>query len=102
MDKHIVENELNMETLLELINSLNDPIRQQIVMLFITQKEYCVNDIAQHFKISRPTVSHHLILMKKAKLLSSRKEGKEVFYSLNKDFVINTLELWVNLLKNCC
>ncbi len=102
MIKHIENKNFDFELILELLNALNDHTRQQILMLFQSNKEYCVNEIAKHFEISRPTVSHHLNLMKRAKLLTSRKEGKEVYYSFNKEHVVDTLEALVNLLKGCC
>lgn len=102
MLKHIINEPFDSSIVLELLNALNDPSRQQIILLFEKQKEYCVSDIAQHFDISRPTISHHLNLMKRAKLLTSRKEGKEVYYSLNKEHVVEVLELIVNFLKGCC
>lgn len=102
MIKHIENNEFDNVLVLDLLNALNDSTRQQVLMLFEKKCEYCVNEIAQQFKLSRPTVSHHLNLMKRAKLLKSRKDGKEVYYSLNKEYVVNVLESLVNLLKGCC
>jgi DNA-binding transcriptional ArsR family regulator len=90
------------EECLELLNALSDGTRQKILTLFYTNKELCVNDIAINFALSRPTISHHLSLMKRAKLLNARKEGKEVYYSFNRDFVIEFLESMLNILKKCC
>lgn len=90
------------ESILDLLNALNDPTRQEIIFLFQKQPEFCVNDIARQFSLSRPAISHHLNLMKRAKILSSRKEGKEVYYSFNKEHVLNTLGMLTNYLKGCC
>ncbi|NTU92653.1 MAG: winged helix-turn-helix transcriptional regulator [Chlorobiaceae bacterium] len=90
------------ESILELLNALNDPTRQEIVFLFQKQPEFCVNDIARQFSLSRPAISHHLNLMRRAKILNSRKEGKEVYYSFNKEHVLNTLELMTTYFKGCC
>jgi DNA-binding transcriptional ArsR family regulator len=90
------------ESILDLLNALNDPTRQEIVFLFQKQPEFCVNDIARQFSLSRPAISHHLNLMKRAKILNARKEGKEVYYSFNKEHVTGSLDLLSNYLKGCC
>lgn len=102
MIKHINANEEQIEKILDLLNALNDQTRQKIIMIFQTQKEYCVNDIAKQFNLSRPTISHHLNLMKRSKILSARKDGKKIYYSFNKEYVIGNLELLITFLKGCC
>ena len=102
MFKHINENQNQIETILDLLNALNDHTRQSIIMLFQNKKEYCVNDVAKNFTLTRPTISHHLNLMKKSKILLTRKEGKEIYYSLNKGYIIKNLELLLAYLRGCC
>ncbi len=92
----------SIEDFLELLKALSDEHRQQIIRLFFSEKEVCVNDIASHFTLSRPTISHHLNLMKRARLLKSRKEGKEVYYSVNREYVIGIFEAFLKSFKNCC
>lgn len=87
---------------IELFRALSDKTRQDIVMLFASQKEVCVTDIARNFTLSRPTISHHLNLMRRAKLLNSRKEGKEIYYSINKDYVTGLLESILRSIKTSC
>lgn len=93
---------MQIEDILVLIQGLNHRTRQEIIMLFQVKNEYCVTDIASYFNLSRPTISHHLNLMKRSNILVSRKEGKEIFFSFNKDFVIGNLETLVSYLKGCC
>jgi len=102
MVKRVLHNSGQIDIILDLLNALNDKTRQDILLLFQARQEYCVNDIAKQFKVSRPTVSHHLNLMKRSKILNSRKDGKEIYYSFNKEYVIGTLELLVGYLKGCC
>jgi len=97
-----VDTERSHEELLEMLRALSDETRQRIIRQCFSGKEVCVNDIAKQFTLSRPTISHHLNLMKRAKLLRSRKEGKEVYYSVNKDYIVSVLESFLNTLKNCC
>jgi ArsR family transcriptional regulator, arsenate/arsenite/antimonite-responsive transcriptional repressor len=90
------------DNFLELLCALSDKTRQEILKVVTSQKEICVNDIAANFDLSRPTISHHLNLMRRVKLLNSRKEGKEIYYSFNKPYVTKILESFLNELKSCC
>ncbi len=60
-----------------------DPTRIKIMML-VMKKEMCVTDICKHFKMKQPSISHHLNILKNAGIVKDRKEGKEVYYALNK------------------
>lgn len=66
----------------EILKALADDVRVEILEI-IGLKELNVNEIAQKSSVSRPTVSHHLQILKRAALVSARKEGKETFYSVN-------------------
>ncbi len=63
--------------------ALGDRTRQQILLVFEPGEEICVNDIARLFELSRPAISHHLKVLRKAGLLLSEKRGKEVYYRVN-------------------
>jgi len=66
--------------------AVSDPTRIKIMKL-LKQKEMCVSDICKHFNMKQPSISHHLNILKNAKIVSSRKEGKEVYYSLNRSCI---------------
>jgi ArsR family transcriptional regulator, arsenate/arsenite/antimonite-responsive transcriptional repressor len=103
MIKHIdMSDSVNLDEAREILNALADKTRQEILMLFSRKPEACVTDIAKHFKLSRPTISHHLNLMKRVKILDSRKEGKEIFYSFNKQYVTDILNSLIKFLRGCC
>lgn len=87
---------------LDILRVLADETRQKIIMVFVENKELCANDIASQFSLSRPTVSHHLNLMKRAKVLNSHKDGKEMYYSFNKKHVINLIRSVIKTLEKCC
>lgn len=91
-----------MDECLELLRALSDRTRQEILKMFAFRKEINVNEIASHFSLSRPTVSHHLNLMRRARLLNSRKEGKEVYYSFNKPYVTRLMGAILEQMKTCC
>jgi DNA-binding transcriptional ArsR family regulator len=81
--------------------ALTDKTRLKIIALFYENKELCVTNIAEQFELSRPTISHHLNLMKRAKLLNTRKDGKEVYYSFNREHAILVMEEILESLKKC-
>lgn len=91
-----------MDECLEILRALSDKTRQGIISIFSSKKEVCVTEIAKNFVLSRPTISHHLNLMKRAGLLNTRKQGKEIFYSFNKGYVSRLMKLIFDALKKCC
>ncbi|WP_053954800.1 ArsR/SmtB family transcription factor [Inediibacterium massiliense] len=74
----INENSLDVNVL----KAIADEIRIDILYL-LKEEEMNVNDLSEQFDISRPTVSHHLQILKRANLVYARKEGKEIYYSIN-------------------
>ncbi|MCD7737624.1 MAG: metalloregulator ArsR/SmtB family transcription factor [Lachnospiraceae bacterium] len=72
--------------LAELFKVFGDTTRIRILYaLFVS--ELCVGDIAQLLNLSQPAVSHQLKILKDAKLVKFRREGKIIFYSLDDDHV---------------
>jgi ArsR family transcriptional regulator len=67
--------------------SLADDTRQKILEMLM-EGEKCVSDIVDAFDMSQPTISHHLGILRQFNLVSSRREGKQVFYALNRDNVV--------------
>lgn len=84
----------------ELLGALADPARQDLVQL-LAREELNVGDIADRVTLSRPTVSHHLGILKRAGLVRTRKDGREVFYRLDKPRISQTLDGLLTSL-NCC
>jgi len=63
--------------------AVSDPTRVRIMKLLV-RNEMCVSDICSHFDMKQPSISHHLNILKNAKIVQSRKAGKEIYYSLDK------------------
>lgn len=57
------------------------------MLAFEKDEQLNVSTIAMASSLVRPTVSHHLKILKDAEILSSRKSGKEVFYRLNVEVI---------------
>lgn len=62
--------------------ALNDATRREILEM-LQKKDLTAGEIADNFNISFPSISHHLDLLKQAQLVTTKKEGQYVFYSLN-------------------
>jgi ArsR family transcriptional regulator, arsenate/arsenite/antimonite-responsive transcriptional repressor len=65
-----------------LFKALNDPTRRGILEL-LKNGDLTAGEIANRFMISKPSISHHLDLLKQAGLVQSVKEGQYIYYSLN-------------------
>ena len=72
----------------EFCKTLADPTRQKILEMLL-EKEITVSEIVEAFNLTQPTVSHHLEILARNGLLTSHKEGKQVFYRTNRDRVVN-------------
>lgn len=70
--------------------AISDETRQQI-MRHLCCDWHCVNDVVEKLsgQVTQPTVSHHLSILREAGLVHIRREGKQVFYSLNQDAIAN-------------
>jgi DNA-binding transcriptional ArsR family regulator len=66
--------------------AMADETRQQVMQLLCCQW-FCVNDIVARTGVTQPTVSHHLGILRETGLVKVRREGKQVFYTLNQDVV---------------
>jgi ArsR family transcriptional regulator len=71
----------------EFCKALSDDTRQRILEMLL-EDELCVGDIVDAFDISQPSISHHLGVLKQFGLVTSRKEGKQVYYAINHDNVV--------------
>lgn len=80
-----------MINVLAFAKTIADETRQQI-MQFLCCNELCVTDVVEALaragnEVSQPTVSHHLNLLREAGLVTVRRDGRQVYYSLNQDEV---------------
>lgn len=62
--------------------ALADPTRREILRM-LGQQDLTAGEIADRFDMTRPSVSHHLNILKSAGLIDDEREGQFIRYSLN-------------------
>lgn len=85
-----------------LFNALSDPARQDIILLLAEVESLSVNEISEKSNLSRPTISHHLKIMKDNNLVTIEKKGKQRLYSLSLDQSIEQLKRLINIVESEC
>lgn len=76
---------------MEFLRVIDDRSRLKILRLLL-EKEICVCELAGILEISQPTVSQHLAKLRALNLVSERREGQWVIYSLNRDILEGYLD----------
>src|SRR5579862_498662 len=72
--------------------ALSDPTRREILSL-LRRGEITAGALAERFDMTKPTMSHHFAVLKDADLLTSRREGQQIWYGLNTT-VVQDLMAW--------
>ena len=81
-----------------LFKALNDSTRREILQL-LKNKNMSAGEIADAFKISKPSISHHLDLLKQADLVTIEKQGQFIIYSINTTILDDVLTFIISLKK---
>ena len=81
--------------------ALSDPTRREILRL-LSGGERTAGELASSFDMTKPSMSHHFAVLKEADLIQSRRDGQQIYYSLNTTVLEDVLtRLWDHLgLKN--
>jgi DNA-binding transcriptional ArsR family regulator len=79
--------------------ALADPTRREILRL-LRGGERTAGELARHFDMTRPSMSHHFTVLKQADLIASRREGQQIYYFLNTTVVEDLLALIWGLLAD--
>ena len=112
---------LTIDSYAQFFKCLSEPVRLRILFLLLNRGELCVCDLVESLEISQSVVSRHLAYLRNNGVLSSRREGAWVYYTLAEnnlffgkvlaDFAkdgVNSEELKANLDKisepagSCC
>ncbi|MGI6226720.1 MAG: ArsR/SmtB family transcription factor [Peptococcales bacterium] len=92
--KKVKENMLTQEqiqTLSDIFKAFGDPTRLKILHS-LKDKEMCVCDLSSVLDMSQSAISHQLRVLRNLRLVKHRKEGKNVFYSLDDEHIFKILD----------
>jgi ArsR family transcriptional regulator, arsenate/arsenite/antimonite-responsive transcriptional repressor len=76
----------------EAFKALADPTRREILAL-LRRGERTAGALAERFEMTKPSMSHHFSVLRKADLIVSRREGQQIWYALNTT-VVQDLMAW--------
>lgn len=80
----------------QIFSALNDPTRRRILEL-LRKSNMTAGEIAGHFNISAPSISHHLEKLKNAGLISVARNGQFLVYSINMTVLDELLAYLLNI-----
>jgi DNA-binding transcriptional ArsR family regulator len=83
----------------EAFKALADPTRRQILQL-LRRGEMTAGGLAEHFDMTKPSMSHHFAVLKQADLIEARRDGQQIYYSLNTTVVEDLLAIVWDLFSN--
>ncbi|HQR09316.1 MAG TPA: autorepressor SdpR family transcription factor [Gemmatales bacterium] len=79
--------------------ALADPTRRLILARLRQEGELSAGVLAEQFDMTKPTMSHHFTVLKEAGLVKSRREGQQIFYSLNTTVIEDVVGLFLDLVQ---
>ncbi len=77
--------------------ALSDPTRRQIIAL-LRQRDMTAGEIADHFAMTKPSISHHLSSLKNAGLVLDERKGQTIVYSLNTTVIQEVMGWFLGLI----
>lgn len=84
-------------SLQDTFKALSDGTRREILRL-LRERDLTAGEIAEKFSISKPSISHHLSILKQAGLVLDEKKGQNIYYSLNTSVMEEVLRWFTNLI----
>ncbi len=79
-------------------NALADPTRRQILNM-LREGDKNAGEIAAAFSISKPSISHHLNILREAGMIDAEKRGQNINYSLNTSVLQDMMQVFAALLE---
>lgn len=78
--------------------AISDPTRRRILDL-LKGGDMTAGDIAEHFNISKPSISHHLNILKQAEVIADHRKGQFIYYSLNTTVLQDSINWMLNFIN---
>lgn len=82
----------SLEQKARIFSLFGDPTRLRILQILVKKKPIKVSDIAEGVGMSVACISHHLQLLKDSKLVTTKREGNNIFYQLKTNAIVKSLE----------
>ncbi len=82
----------------ETFKALSDPTRRRILQL-LRDRDMSAGEIAEHFQISKPSISHHLNALKHAGLVDDERKGQHIVYSINTTVVQEMMSWFIGIMQ---
>ncbi|MEY9970666.1 ArsR family transcriptional regulator [Lysinibacillus sp. RC46] len=79
--------------------ALSDPTRRKILDLLM-DKDLTAGEIADHFQMTKPAISHHLSLLKQGGLVWDERQGQHVVYSINTSVLQEVMKWFMQFNKS--
>ncbi len=92
----LIKKEEDLEMIAFTLKTIGHPVRLKIIILLAKHGEMSVNDIVEKCNTEQSLISHHLSNMKLKGILESRRDGKQIFYSIKLQEVLNVIECMSN------
>ncbi|MBB5887903.1 autorepressor SdpR family transcription factor [Lactovum miscens] len=81
-----------------MFKALSDPTRRKIISM-LRKEDMTAGDIAAKFNMTKPSISHHLKMLKQASLVLDERNGQKIIYTLNTS-VFQEIVSWIFDLGN--
>jgi DNA-binding transcriptional ArsR family regulator len=82
----------------DVFKALSDPTRREILRL-LSHGEKTAGELAERFDMTKPSMSHHFAVLREADLISSRREGQQIWYRLNTTVVQDAMSWAMELVE---
>lgn len=86
-----IPDEMNLEKKTDILKAISDITRLKILYL-LKKGEMCSCNIEFALNKPQPTISHHINILKKSKIISARKEGTWNYYSIANPNILDILD----------
>ncbi len=83
----------------KIFRALADPTRREILGL-LRRGEMTAGALAEKFDMTKPSMSHHFAVLKDADLITSRREGQQIWYGLNTTVVQDVMAWAMHLMED--
>ena len=85
----------------DVFKALSDPTRRRILEL-LKKKSMNAGEIADEFNISKPSISHHLAILKSSGLIFDERQGQNIIYSIDMTVFQEMMQWFIGFMDKEC